>query len=82
MASTSLTLGDHWEKFIRNEVSSGRYGSASEVIRDALRDMEVKKNKLDALRAYLAAGEEQAKAGKFAENSSLTDLIAELDAEE
>jgi antitoxin ParD1/3/4 len=82
MASTSLTLGDHWEKFIRNEVSSGRYGSASEVIREALREMEIKKTKLDALRAHLVIGEEQARAGKFAENSTLTDLIAELGSEE
>ena len=34
MASTSFSLGDHWEVFIRREVESGRYGSASEVVRD------------------------------------------------
>ena len=36
MATTSLSLGEHWEVFIKNEISSGRYGSASEVVRDAL----------------------------------------------
>ena len=40
MATTSLSLGEHWEAFIKNEISSGRYGSASEVVRDALRAME------------------------------------------
>ena len=50
MATTSLSLGEHWEVFIRNEVSSGRYGSASEVVRDALRAMEERKSKLEALR--------------------------------
>lgn len=42
MATTSLSLGEHWEMFIKNEIASGRYGTASEVIRDALRDMEEK----------------------------------------
>jgi antitoxin ParD1/3/4 len=81
MASTSLSLGEHWEIFIRNEVASGRYGSASEVIRDALRDMETKKSKLEALRSHLSQGEEQTANGEFVENYSLAGLIAELDQE-
>jgi antitoxin ParD1/3/4 len=79
MASTSLTLGEHWEMFIRNEVASGRYGSASEVIRDALRDMEIKRTKLEALRSHLGQGEEQAAKGEFIENYTLAGLTAELD---
>jgi antitoxin ParD1/3/4 len=81
MASTSLTLGEHWETFIRNEVASGRYGSVSEVIRDALRDMEIKRSKLEALRLHLAQGEAQAAKGEFVENYSLAGLLAELDQE-
>lgn len=53
MATTSLSLGEHWEVFIKNEIASGRYGSASEVVRDALRTLEERKTKLDALRAHL-----------------------------
>lgn len=26
MATTSLSLGEHWEIFIKNEIASGRYG--------------------------------------------------------
>jgi len=65
MASTSLSLGEHWEVFIKNEVSSGRYGTASEVIRDALRGLEERKSKLNALRTHLAEGAEQAEKGEF-----------------
>jgi len=64
MASTSLTLGDHWETFIKNEVASGRYGSASEVVRAALRELETRSEKLEALRRHLAEGAEQAKRGE------------------
>ena len=79
MATTSLSLGEHWEVFIKNEIVSGRYGSASEVVRDALRGMEERKSKLEALRADLALGAEQARNGEFVENFSMDMLIKELD---
>ncbi len=81
MATTSLSLGEHWETFIRNEVASGRYGSASEVVRDALRTMEERKHKLAALRAHLAQGAEQAAAGDYIEDFSVESLIRDLDSE-
>ena len=56
MGTTSLSLGEHKEVFIKNEVSSGRYGFANEVVRDALRSMEERKSKLEALRSHLAKG--------------------------
>ena len=79
MATTSLSLGEHWEVFIRNEISSGRYGSASEVVRDALRAMEERKSKLDALRSHLVQGAEQARAGEFVDDFSMETLINDLD---
>ncbi|MGP5562425.1 type II toxin-antitoxin system ParD family antitoxin [Vreelandella alkaliphila] len=81
MATTSLSLGEHWEIFIRNEVSSGRYGSASEVVRDALRAMEERKSKLEALRTHLAQGAEQARTGEFVDDFSMDALINDLDSE-
>jgi antitoxin ParD1/3/4 len=38
--NTSISLGNHFEEFIRGEVKSGRYGSVSEVIHSALRILE------------------------------------------
>jgi antitoxin ParD1/3/4 len=80
MATTSLSLGEHWETFIRKEIATGRYGSASEVVRDALRTLEERKAKLEALRAHLAQGALQAREGLFVEDFRVDQLIAELDA--
>ncbi len=81
MATTSLSLGDHWEVFIKNQVASGRYGSASEVVRDALRRMEEQESKLTALRAHLAAGKAQAVKGEFMDDFSMQQLVEDLDKE-
>jgi len=58
--ASSYTLGSHFEGFIKNLVESGRYASASEVMRDSLRLMEERENartaKLDALRASIREG--------------------------
>lgn len=81
MANTSLSLGEHWEVFIKHEVASGRYGSASEVVRDALRHLEERRVRLAALQAHLHEGAEQARRGEFLENDSLQGLLAEMDQE-
>jgi antitoxin ParD1/3/4 len=65
MATTSLSLSPHWESFIRNEVASGRFASASDVVRSALREMEDKGRRMDALRAHLGEGAGQAAQGEF-----------------
>ena len=81
MATTSLSLGEHWEVYIKNEIASGRYGSASEVVRDALRAMEERKSKLEALRNHLIQGAQQASAGEFVNSFSMDTLINDLDNE-
>jgi antitoxin ParD1/3/4 len=58
MANTSFTLGEHWEAFIKAQVESGRFATASEVLRESLRLMERREAKLAALRAALIEGEE------------------------
>lgn len=77
MANTSLSLGEHWETFIKNEVASGRYGSASEVVRDALRNLEERKSKLEALRIHLGEGAAQAQRGDFV-TDSIDNILGEF----
>lgn len=55
--NTSISLGDHFESFIQKEISTGRYSSASEVVRTALRLLETEENKIKALRAAIEEGE-------------------------
>ena len=74
--NTSITLGDHFDGFIASQVKSGRYGSASEVVRAALRLLENKEAKLNTLRQLLAEGEESG----FAEYDYDT-FIHELDSD-
>ena len=75
--NTSITLGDHFEKFVDERVAKGRYGSTSEVIRAGLRILEVEEQKLEILRASLIEGEESG----IAEEYSIEDLQNELDNE-
>lgn len=75
MATTSLSLGGHWETFIKQEIKSGRYATASEVVRDALRELEDRGKRLEGLRAHLAEGADQAAREDFIEDFDIESVI-------
>lgn len=49
----NVSLGERWEKFVENAVQAGRYGSASEVVREGLRLVEEREARLAALRSTI-----------------------------
>jgi len=57
---TSVALSPHFEHFIREQVESGRFNNASEVVRAGLRLLEDQQKqtdlKLNALRAAIVTG--------------------------
>jgi antitoxin ParD1/3/4 len=72
----NVSVGQRWEGFVEAAVKSGRYGSASEVVREGLRLVEEREAKLQALRDTLNASIAEGDPGTEA------DLTAALEAKE
>jgi antitoxin ParD1/3/4 len=54
--NTSISLGNHFEDFIEESVSKGRFSNASEVVRAGLRLLEEEENKIISLRKAIKEG--------------------------
>ena len=63
--NTSILLGDYFEKFISTQIESGRYSSASEVVRAALRLFEQQESQKKELVKELKKGEQSGFVQKF-----------------
>ncbi len=74
--NTSVTLGEHFDSFISQQLETGRYGSASEVLRAGLRALEDQELKMNNLRNMLVEGENSGLAD-YTYDSLLTDLDKE-----
>lgn len=81
MKNTSVTLGEHFSQFIGQQIDSGRYQSASEVVWAGLRLLEEDTQKLNHLRALLEAGDKQVNNGEFADYS-LEKILQMIDNDE
>lgn len=57
---SSYVIGNHFERFIKEQLKTGRYGSASEIVREALRLLEEREElraaRLQKLRAQIEEG--------------------------
>ncbi len=74
--NTSITLGQHFDAFISEQLKTGRYSSTSEVVRAGLRLLEESETRLSTLQKLLKEGEESG-----FEDYSYDAFISELDNE-
>jgi antitoxin ParD1/3/4 len=74
--NTSVSLGDHFAGFIDAQVQTGRYGSASDVVRAGLRLLEEHEAKVRALQNALIAGEESGAPVPFDSTTFLGEMRA------
>jgi antitoxin ParD1/3/4 len=83
MRTRNINLTDHLDRFIQGEVGSGRYGNASEVVREGLRLMERRKReehaKLKWLRSAVRQGLDEIDRGEGAELGSMSRLEEVVD---
>ena len=63
--NTSISIGDHFESFIESTVSTGRFNSASEVVRAGLRLLEEEENRIQILRQAVHEGIQSGRAVDF-----------------
>ncbi|PIP80116.1 MAG: type II toxin-antitoxin system ParD family antitoxin [Gammaproteobacteria bacterium CG22_combo_CG10-13_8_21_14_all_40_8] len=76
--NTSMTLGEHFDGFIANQINEGRFASASEVVRAALRMFEDNERKIAVLRKLLEEGEQSGTA-EYSYESLMNEIDEELD---
>lgn len=63
--NTSIILGDHFDQFIQREIKTGRYSSASEIVRTGLRLLEQESRKIELINEALVIGEMSGKPVEF-----------------
>ena len=72
--NTSISLGKHFESIIESGIESGRYASASEVIRAGLRLVEIEESKIKALRNAISEGEQSGYVKNYDRKKHLAEL--------
>ena len=72
--NTSVLLGEHFNEFISEKITSGRYNSVSEVIRVALRLLENEESGIQELNKALSQGERSEKIKNFDSKKHLSGL--------
>ena len=79
--NTSILLGDYFDNFINSQIKNGKYSSASEVVRTALRMFEHEETKKTELIKELKKGEKSGFSSSFNRESFKENLNKKYSAE-
>lgn len=79
----NVSLTPRLEEIVRKKVDSGLYNNASEVVREAIRQMDNRDQRLERLRAAIAEADEDVRRGNVFDwtETSMQEIIAEADEE-
>ncbi len=74
----SFVIGDHFDAFINEQVATGRFNNASEVVRAGLRLLERDETKLTELKRLIDEGLEDFAAGRVYEYETGEALLHDI----
>lgn len=72
----AVALNKSWEEYVAEQVDSGEFESATDVVEDALRLQRERRRKLDVLRREIQKGMDDIEAGRIVEPPTIDELIA------
>ena len=78
--NTSVVLGEAHTAFIQRGIASGRFGTASEAMREALILLEERELRIEALRRAIDEGDASGEAQPFDIRSFISEMAAEHEA--
>ena len=78
--SMNVSLSPELEKLVKDEIKNGGYKSANEVVREGLRLMRLRRQKLAALRQEIQIGVDQIERGEYREYTSVDELFEDIEA--
>jgi antitoxin ParD1/3/4 len=77
--SMNVSLTPELEKLVNDEIKNGDYKSASEVVREGLRLVRLRRQKLAALRLEIQIGIDDIEQGRYHEYTSIDELFEDIE---
>ena len=75
-----VSLTPDLEEFVNNEIKSGKYKSANEVVREGLRLVRLRREKIAALRREIQISVEEIERGEYVDYTFVEDLFDDIEA--